>query len=155
MHFTPTKLALLLLSCVLTGYAWQATHPANAGARTQAKDASARVLPNGVGAAYLRLLNRSAEPDQLLSVSSPWARSAELHEVVAEGELLRMVPHPDGFAVPARGSLELSVGGKHVMLYGVKLPRGATELPLTLHLRRAGALEVRVPLSSLAGEVGP
>ena len=150
---TQLKVFAFLLACGLAGYTYQRSRPV--AGPPLAQQASARVLPNGVGAAYLRLLNRSAEPDQLLSVSSPWARAAELHEVVAEGELLRMVPHPEGFPVPARGSLELSVGGRHVMLYGVKLPRGATELPLTLHLRRAGALEVRVPLSSLAGEVGP
>jgi len=155
MNFTPTKLALLLLSCLLSGYAWQATRPAHASARTQAKDASARVLPNGVGAAYLHLLNPSSEPDQLLSVASPWARAAELHEVVEEGDLLRMVPHPEGFRLPPRGSLVLAEGGKHVMLYGVTLPPGAAALPLTLHLRRAGTLELSVPLSTLAGEEAP
>jgi copper(I)-binding protein len=150
---TQLKVFAFLLVCGLAGFTYGRYRPV--AGPPLAQEASARVLPNGVGAAYLRLLNRSAAPDQLLSVSSPWARSAELHEVVAEGELLRMVPHPEGFPVPARGSLELSVGGKHVMLYGVALPRGATELPLTLHLRRAGRLELRVPLHPLAAEEGP
>lgn len=153
MRATPFKLALFLLSCVLTGYVWQTRFVPNEGA--QAEGGSARVLPNGVGAAYLRLINRAGEDDQLLAVSSPWARRAELHEVVEEGELLRMVAHPEGFRVPPRGSLSLVEGGKHVMLYGVSVPPGATELPLTLTLRRAGTLQVALPLRALASEDGP
>ncbi len=153
MNATPLKLWLLLLACGLTGYVWQTRFVPHEGA--EVKQASARVLPNGVGAAYLQLVNRAGEEDQLLSVSSPWARAAELHEVVEEGDLLRMVAHPEGFRVPPRGNLRLEAGGKHVMLYGVSLPPGATELPLTLQLRRAGTLQLRVPLSALAAEEAP
>ena len=153
MKATPLMLSLFLLACGLCGYTWQTRFVPHEGA--EATQASARVLPNGVGAAYLRLVNHGGQEDQLLSVSSPWARAAELHEVVEEGDLLRMVAHPEGFRVPPRGSLRLEEGGKHVMLYGVSLPPGATELPLTLQLRRAGTLQLRVPLSALAGEGAP
>jgi copper(I)-binding protein len=125
-----------------------------AGPAISTEAGAARVLPNGVGAAYLRLLNHGPEADALLGVSSPLARGAELHEVVEEGGLLRMVPHPEGFAVPARGQLALSEGGRHVMLYGVALPPGATGLPLTLHLRRAGEVQVHARLRTLDEALG-
>lgn len=120
----------------------------------EARGSAARVLPNGVGAVYFQLLNHAAQEDVLLSASSPLARAAELHEVVEEGDLLRMLPRPEGFPLPAGGTLKLVPGGRHVMLYGVTLPADATALPLTLHLRRAGTVSVQVPLRASQLELG-
>jgi copper(I)-binding protein len=143
-------LAMTLLLCACT----RERAAAPGAPAIEAQGAAARVLPNGVGAVYLRLLNHAAQEDALLSVSSPLARAAELHEVVEEGELLRMVPRPEGFVLPAGGTLALLPGGRHVMLYGVTLPADATALPLTLHLRRAGSVSVLVPLRAPELEVG-
>lgn len=105
----------------------------------------AQVLSSGAGAAYLRIVNDGAD-DVLDSVEAPGAADAQLHELVSEGELSVMRAVPDGFSIPARSSLQLEHGGKHIMLFGVKAPNTIQDLRLTLHFRHAGAIAINVPV---------
>ncbi|MDQ3263260.1 MAG: SCO family protein [Myxococcota bacterium] len=114
----------------------------------QVEASRAQLTPAGVGAIYLRLVNRASAPDVLLSARTVSADAVELHEVVPEGDLLRMVPRPEGFTVPGRSTLELAPGGKHLMLYGV---REGPSVELELTFRHARPLRVQVPTVSLAG----
>lgn len=111
------------------------------------EQAHARLTPARVGAVYFTVVNAAARDDRLLSAESPAARQVELHEVVPEGEVLRMVPRPEGFAVPARGRVELRPGGKHLMLYAVQGP--ASSIDVTLRFERAGAVRLSIPVTPL------
>lgn len=113
----------------------------------QVEQAQARLTPAKVGAVYFTVVNAAARDDRLLSAESPAARQVELHEVVPEGEVLRMVPRPEGFVVPARGRVELRPGGKHLMLYAVQGP--ASSIELTLRFERAGELRLSIPVTPL------
>ncbi len=79
-------------------------------------------LPNprrwlgGNGAVYLTVVNGTGVPDQLVSATSPLAATVEFHETVNDNGILRMQPQPDGFEIPAGGSLAFQPGGKHIML---------------------------------------
>jgi hypothetical protein len=103
------------------------------------------VLSSGAGVVYLRVVNDGAE-DVLDSVEAPGAADAQLHEVIAEGELSVMRAVPDGFPIPAHSSIRLEHGGKHVMLFGVKDPDTVRDLGLVLHFRSAGVLTIDVPV---------
>jgi copper(I)-binding protein len=115
----------------------------------EVREPRAVLLPSS-GAVYFTVVNRSGRSDRLLRVETAAARRAETHESVVENDVMRMVPHPDGFEVPARGSLELRPGGKHVMLVE---PRPAAHagggIRLTLRFERAGAVEVQAPVSAV------
>ena len=70
------------------------------------------------------LLENSSDQDlHVVSVTADAGAEAELHEMAAgdDGQML-MRQAPDGFVVPAGGSLELSPGGSHVMLMGLTDP---------------------------------
>jgi copper(I)-binding protein len=99
------------------------------------------------GAAYMTVLNRSGAEDRLRSAKASIAGVVELHETVLDGEMMKMEPHPEGFALPAGGELELKPGGKHVMLIGLNEPlaEGRT-FELTLVFERAGPMTVTVPV---------
>lgn len=103
-----------------------------------------RIMPSGVGALYVKVANAGVE-DRLLRVETAAAKSAELHETVFEGDVARMLPRPEGFVVPAGGSLELSPGGKHVMLFGVGGDR--EKVDATLVFERAGPVKATFALA--------
>ena len=106
--------------------------------------AKAQIGPTGVGAVYLDLRNPNEHEDRLLRVESTSAARVELHEVRHEGGIARMIHHPEGFAVPGEGTLELAPGGRHLMLFDVA-PDAKEPIRLRLHFSRSSPLEVSVP----------
>lgn len=106
------------------------------------REPTARIGPTGIGAAYFTVVNPSATADRLVRVESASASRVELHEVRHEDGVARMIAHPDGFELPARGTLSLTAGGRHVMLFDV--PTDSQDpIPLTLHFSRADPIQVR------------
>lgn len=106
----------------------------------------ATVTPGAATAAvYLTAVDTGADGDRLIGVATGAADSATLHESVDQDGVHRMVARPEGFQVPAGGTLELAPGGKHVMLMG--LGEGAAgedgAIELTLEFERAGTVRVR------------
>ena len=117
------------------------------------KDAMARPSPleGGTGGAFLTIVNNGPEPDHLLSASSPAAGAIELHETVDDNGVMRMVPHPEGWEIPALGTLELKPGGKHLMLIKLARPLEAGQtVQITLTFRNAGPVTVRVPIKLMS-----
>jgi protein SCO1 len=108
----------------------------------------AHVTPAGVGAVYLRIVNPADEEDRLVRAESAAAERVEMHESVKDGDIVRMLPHERGFAVPARQTVDLARGGKHLMLLGVRPSDGAKRIPLTLRFERSGALSIDAPLDA-------
>lgn len=106
------------------------------------------------GAAFMTLKNTSAADDRLVGASSPAAASAELHDHIKDGDIVRMraIAEVD---IPAGGTVMLKPGGMHLMLIGLKQPlREGEEFPLTLTFAKAGAITVEVPVKSVA-EMAP
>lgn len=117
-------------------------------------DAVARPAPiaGGNGAVYLTVLNGLAEDVQLLSASSPAANVVELHETVDDGGVMRMVPHPEGFSVPAGGSVEMKPGGKHVMLIAVVQPlEPGDAVELSLAFSNGDSIALTAPVVDMGG----
>lgn len=83
--------------------------------------------------AFMQL--KAAQDSRLVAAKSPVAGVVEIHEMKMEKDVMKMRALPDGLALPAGKTVELSPSGYHVMLMDLKQPlkEGAT-VPLTLVL---------------------
>ena len=110
----------------------------------EAADALCRPTPNGrdISGCYVTLT--ASQADRLVSVASPSAGTAEIHEMKTEGGIMQMAELPDGLALPAGEAISLKPGGNHIMLMQVKIPLAAgNTVPLTLTFEKAAPLGVR------------
>ena len=152
-------LATLLLSgCVTPLSGLPVAGPPTAAAPVPGQLAVAGVmarpapLAGGNGAVYLTVLNGLDQAVQLLSASSPAADVVELHETVEENGVMRMMPRPEGFTVPAGGSVELKPGGKHVMLIGLAQPLNTGDtVDLQLTFDNGATIALAAPVADMSG----
>ena len=92
---------------------------------------------------------------KLVSVSSPVAGVAQVHEMKMQAGVMTMARIKDGLDLPAGKAVELKSGGNHVMLMDLKstLVQGAN-VPLTLVFKDAkgvqSQLEIKVPVATSA-----
>ena len=100
-------------------------------------------------AAYLTLENRGGRNDRLLSVSTPVAASAQIHDSGEKGGMMQM--RPVEILPLAHGkSVELKPGGLHIMVMGVTLPlKPGDRVPLMLHFEHAGEVTVQAEVRGL------
>ncbi|HEX9736239.1 MAG TPA: copper chaperone PCu(A)C [Thermoanaerobaculia bacterium] len=148
MRLWPIHLTLLLVACGQPAAEPAAEAPP--AAAIEILDARVHLLPGGMGAVYFAVRDAGGG-DRLVAVETAAARAAETHETVMDGDAMRMVPRPEGFEVPAGGTLELAPGGKHVMLVDAEVAEAAETVRLTLRFERAGAVDVDAPLVPLDG----
>ena len=138
------KLSLCLLAATLSGQVL-----AQNTVKVESAWARATVQGQKATGAFMKLT--APQATRLVSVSTPVAGVAEIHEMKMEGDVMRMRALPS-LALPAGQAVELRPGGYHLMLTQLKTPLKAdTRVSLTLVLRDArGAerrLEVQVPLA--------
>jgi periplasmic copper chaperone A len=101
-----------------------------------------------VGGAYLKITN-SGPPDRLVSVSTPQAKSAELHTMSMQGDVMRM-REVTAFELPAGKTIELKPGGNHIMLMGLQTPlKAGSSFPITLKFEHAGDLVVSLTVEPI------
>jgi copper(I)-binding protein len=107
------------------------------------------------GAVYFTVVNDGAAADRLVSVSTPAAERAEVHEMKTVNNVMRMRALKDGAPVPPKGRLALAPGGNHIMLMGLKsgLKSGGA-VPLTLKFERAGEVKIVAPVAARAPALG-
>lgn len=75
------------------------------------------------------------EAAALVGVSSPVAKTVEVHEMKMDGNVMRMRAVP-ALDLPAMQNVELKPGGYHIMLVGLKQPlKAGDKVPLTLTFR--------------------
>jgi hypothetical protein len=125
------------------------------------ENAWARATPGKAenGAAYLTIVSPVA--DRLTAVSTPEAKTAELHEMTMQGGVMKMRPLANGIDLPAGKPVTLKPGGMHIMLMGLKQPlKKGESFPLTLTFEKGGTKEVNVAvegpgaMGSQAGSMG-
>lgn len=106
-------------------------------------DVLCRPTPNGrqVTGCYMTLT--SPVDDTLVSVESPVAALAQIHESRMESNMMMMRELEAGLPLPAGEAVQLKSGGNHVMLLGVREPlRAGQSVPLTLTFATAAPVEV-------------
>ncbi|MFM8768721.1 MAG: copper chaperone PCu(A)C [Rubrivivax sp.] len=112
-----------------------------AQAQTTVKDpwARATVAQQKASGAFMQL--QSAKGGKLLSASSPVAGIVEIHEMLMDGDVMKMRA-VSSLNLPAGKAVELKPGGHHVMLIDLKkqLIAGDT-VPIILVVESAGQRE--------------
>ncbi len=108
---------------------------ANAGqAQVQVKDAWARPAVQGQSATGAFMSLTSADGARLVGASSSVAGVVEIHEMVMDGNVMKMRAVP-GIDLPPGRSVELKPGGYHMMLMDLKRPLKLGErVPVELRL---------------------
>lgn len=82
-----------------------------------------------MSAGYLVLTNNTDKPVVIDGVASPQFGVVEFHETVLEDGIARM-RRIEELIVPARGSVTLERGGKHLMLMRAREPAASVSLQL-------------------------
>jgi len=128
---------------------------AAATAQTTVKDAWVRgTVPQQKATGMFAQIS-SAQGGRLVSVASPAAGVAEIHEMAMDGSVMKMRALPNGLELPAGKTVELKPGGYHVMLMDLKQPLKAGDVvPLTLVVEGADkkreTITLSVPVKALA-----
>lgn len=141
----------LFFAGLLLAAACDASEPRSENAAREApaivvRDGWAPPTPGGVAvsAGYLTLENRGRIADTLVSVSSPRAARAELHETIVEGAVARMRPAPRLALAPGE-TIALAPGGRHLMFHDVTPPFVTGEsVPVRLRFERAGEIDTHL-----------
>jgi len=96
---------------------------------------------------FMTISNTSSEDVTLIGGSSPVAGIVEIHEVI-DG---KMVPMAGGLTIPANGSVELRMGGYHVMLLELSQSLVAgDEVEVTLEFSNGEKLTYTAPVKDIA-----
>ena len=106
--------------------------------------ARASIGPARSGAIYVTLVNSGAEPDRLISTSTPVAARAAIHTHMIQNGIVRMRPVGAIEVAPSEPTV-LEPGGLHIMLTGLKAPlQEGTLFDLILEFEHAGLVEILV-----------
>ncbi|MHC8389988.1 copper chaperone PCu(A)C [Pseudomonas sp. MDT2-39-1] len=138
---------LIVLAALLLPACFANAHEYKAGELEIAHPWSQELPPNApTVAAYFVIQNPGKTADRLLSVDSPIAGIAQLHEHIMQNDLMKMqqVPNVD---VPAGGNVTFAPMAYHVMLLELKdrsLLSDGKRFPLTLHFEKSGDVTVEV-----------
>ncbi|MEQ1950231.1 copper chaperone PCu(A)C [Mesorhizobium sp. CN2-181] len=115
-----------------------------------------REIPDGakVAAGYMVIKNHGTTADRLVSIVSPIAGKAEVHEMSVNSEgVMTMRPVEAGIEIPAGGEVALKPGAFHIMFMDLKqMPKAGVKFPGTLTFEKAGAVEVEFAVEPKAGE---
>lgn len=106
-----------------------------------------RATPPGspAGSAYLTVENHGASATRLVSASSPIAREVAVHVTRVDAGVAGMREAP--MIVPPHGQVQLTPGGMHLMLMGLKAPLvPGSHFELSLTFEPGGVTTVTVPV---------
>ena len=120
------------------------------------KDAWARTSVQGQKATGAFMKITAKDGAKLISVSSPVAGVAAVHEMKMDGDVMKMRAVQGGLDLPAGKTVEFKPGGSHVMLMDLKatLPANST-VPLTLVFKNAMGVESKVELAVPVAATAP
>ncbi|WNZ84938.1 copper chaperone PCu(A)C [Pseudomonas sp. P108] len=138
---------LIVIAALLLPACFAHAHEYKAGELEIAHPWSQELPPNApTVAAYFIIHNAGKTADRLLSVDSPIAPEAQLHEHVMQGDLMKMQQVPS-VEIPAGGNVTFAPMAWHVMLLNPtdrSLLSDGKRFPLTMHFEKAGDVTVDV-----------
>lgn len=144
---------LIVLAVLLLPACFANAHEYKAGELEIAHPWSQELPPNApTVAAYFVIHNSGKTADRLLSVDSPIAGVAQLHEHVKQNDLMKMQQVPS-VEIPAGGEVTFAPMAYHVMLLELKdrsLLSDGKRFPLTMHFEKAGDVTVDVAVQKKA-----
>jgi copper(I)-binding protein len=144
---------LIVLAVLLLPACFANAHEYKAGELEITHPWSQELPPNApTVAAYFVIHNQGKTADRLLSVDSPIAGEAQLHEHVMQGDVMKM-QHVPSVQIPAGGEVTFAPMAYHVMLLNLKdrsLLSDGKRFPLTMHFEKAGDVQVEVAVEKQA-----
>lgn len=144
---------LIVLAALLLPACFANAHEYKAGELEIAHPWSQELPPNApTVAAYFVIQNHGKAADKLLSVDSPIAGIAQLHEHVMQNDLMKMQQVPT-VEIPAGGGVTFAPMAYHVMLLELKdrsLLSDGKRFPLTMHFEKSGDVTVEVTVQKKA-----
>ena len=116
-------------------------------------DAWTRQVPGSdVAAAYLTLRNPRTQPVTIVSIESPLAEHAMIHETKTLGGQSQMRPHEQLVIAPGQ-TVKFEPGGLHVMLMGLRQPVPVGKsFPLVLLLADGTKVQVAAVVRPLSAQ---
>ncbi|MCG3728796.1 copper chaperone PCu(A)C [Vibrio cincinnatiensis] len=121
------------------------------------KEPYARATPPNAptSAVFGTLINHSHNDQYIVAVSSPAAGKIELHDMIKEGEIMKM-RQVETLKVPAQGYLELKPGSFHIMLFDLQHPftEGET-ITLQLLMKNGQSLSFKAPIKRIMASMPP
>lgn len=127
------------------------------GPPVDVQHAWARATPPGAksAAVYLTIVNHGSADDRLVSVTTPAAGKAELHETMSMSNgVMSMQPSAD-VAIKPGTPLVLKPGGYHIMLTDLKQPLAqGQKVSLSLVFEQAGRVDAVATVEKV-GAMGP
>ena len=117
-----------------------------------------RATPAGakVAAGYLTIHNAGTVPDRLLGGESEAGSAVEVHEMSVADGVMRMRALPQGLEIPAGATVELALGGTHLMITGLK--RGLWEgemVKVVLKFEKAGSIDMEFEVQAMGAKPAP
>ena len=107
--------------------------PLSALAEVQVSEVWARPTVAGQGAAGVFMQLQTTEAATLVGGESPAAQSVEVHEMVMQGDVMKMRRLENGLPITPEKGAELVPGGLHIMLIGLQKPlQVGDKVPLKL-----------------------
>jgi len=105
-------------------------------------------------AVFLNIRNQAGVADVLSAIETPVAGRASVHRTqISNGIASMTIAGP--LKIPANSEVRLAPGGLHIMLMMLKKPLiKGKNFPLTLVFKKAGRVEVTIPVLSV-GARGP
>ncbi len=96
-----------------------------------------------ISGGYMKIVNTGNQTDHLSLVTVDFAKSAEIHEMKTENDVIKMRKIKGGIEIPAKGFIELKHKGYHIMFMNLLKPmiRGETHEG-TLYFEKAGNVKV-------------
>jgi copper(I)-binding protein len=144
---------LIVLAALLLPACFANAHEYKAGELEITHPWSQELPPNApTVAAYFVIHNQGKTADRLLSVDTPIAGEAQLHEHVMQGDMMKM-QHVPSVEIPAGGEVTFAPMAYHVMLLNLKdrtLLSDGKRFPLTMHFEKAGDVQVEVAVEKQA-----
>ena len=145
-----------LMMVVLAGAAQGQGHAQPSQPNAVAATAAwSRATPPGAQTAAVYLTLKSAFADKLVAISTPAAKTAQVHSMTMDGNVMRMrdVTNLD---LPAGQPVSLQPGGYHIMLEGLAAPlkRGQT-IPLHLTFQKSAPIDVQAVVATMGATTAP
>lgn len=138
------KLLALFISSLLA-----VTSHANANIQVDNAYARATAPTATTSAVFMTLSNPSNETVSLLSASTPRAGNVELHDMIKQGDVMKMrqVPKID---IPAHGQTLLQPGSLHVMLFDLNSAlKDGEKLQVTLNFSNQQTVIIEAPVKKV------
>jgi copper(I)-binding protein len=114
-----------------------------------------RATPAGakVAAGYLKLTNRGNTADRLIAISAEGADAVELHEMAVRDNVMTMREVKGGLEIKPGETVELTSGGYHLMMMGLKAPfKQGQFIKGTLKFEHAGTVPIEFKVEAMGAQ---